>query len=200
VTNEAHTAECPISLRTPDFFTLSSHLHFKDTADLCGYPRSRHRARCIVTFCVASSIPFVNDAKESVMATRHSALVWQWRSATLPYQVWSSADHNSGSTTTNPLARTAHAHSFALRGERFQNRCSTGVLTWPVVCLHPNTRYRTPLNRITVHCHTGLSSHVKACRVIKCGHNTIISAVCDNCYDAQQKELPMLRSITNTLI
>ena len=125
----------------------------------------------------------VNEAKASIMATRHSALVWQWRRATLPWlkQVWSSGGHNSSRTTTTPLARTVHAQSFALRAERFQHRYSTGVLTWPVDCLHPNTRHQTPLNRVTVHCHTGLSSHVKACRVIKCRHNTIFSPVYGNC-------------------
>jgi len=74
-------------------------------------------------------------------------------------------------TALRPIQSSGqYTQTFALRAERFQNRCSTDVLTWPVVYLHPNTRYQTPLNRVTVHCHKGLSSHVKACRVIKCRH------------------------------
>jgi len=59
--SDTWSAYCRVSDKFPNTWPLylSSHLHFTDRADLCGYPRSRHRARCIVTFCVASAILFV---------------------------------------------------------------------------------------------------------------------------------------------
>jgi hypothetical protein len=130
----------------------------------------------------------VNDAKASVMATRRSALVWQWRSATLPWllsgvvkcrpQQWQHHDQSTGPDSTRRHFLCVERDSKTATQPASSRELSFDLCS---VCLHPNTRYQTPLNRITVHCHTWLSSHVKACRVIRCRHNTVISPVYGNC-------------------
>ena len=101
----------PTSPRTPDFFT-NFFIYFITPA--FHWSNSRHRAPCVVTF---HTICCVNDAKASVMATRLWALVWQWRSATLPWllagvvkcrlQQWQHHEQSTGPDSTRTVICSA---------------------------------------------------------------------------------------------